>query len=96
MKIVTQVQSAIESICTNMIHPMPRYQLMVECWQSCPDRRPSFRNIANKLENILENSEDYLGMNTAGGVKCISDFVSNNVYGEYENNLEEDPLITGR
>ena len=70
--------------------------MMVGCWQSCPDRRPSFRNIANKLENILENSEDYLDSNTTDVMKCISDIVSNDVYGEYGNSLEEDPLITGR
>ena len=70
---------------------------MVDCWHSCPDRRPSFRNIATKLENILENSEDYLEMNTSDVGRDISAFVSNDVYGEYEKSLvENDPLISGR
>ena len=70
--------------------------MMVDCWQSCPDRRPSFRNIANKLENILENSEDYLEMN-ATDVDTHVGIVSNDVYGEYENSLEEgEPLVSGR
>ena len=70
--------------------------MMVDCWHSCPDRRPSFRNIATKLGNILENSEDYLEMNTSDVDKHVG-IVSNDVYGEYENSVKEkDPLMSGR
>ena len=71
--------------------------MMVECWHSCPDKRPSFRNIASKLENILENSEDYLEMNPDEVVKDTSDIVNNDVYGEYVNSAgENDPLMSTR
>ena len=67
---------------------------MLECWQTCPDSRPSFRNIAGKLENILENSEDYLEMNLEQDVTDASNIVNNDNNSEYVNSLgENDPLI---
>ena len=65
---------------------------MVDCWASCPDRRPWFQNIANKLENILENSEEYLEWNPDHVVKDMSDIVINDVYGVGET----DPLLKNR
>ena len=64
---------------------------MVECWHGCPDRRPSFRNLASKLENILENSEDYLEIQKGDTI------VNNDGYAEQDNYTDEnDPLIECR
>ena len=70
---------------------------MVDCWASCPDTRPSFHDLATKLENILENSEEYLEMNPDHVVTDMSEIVSNKVYGERVNCVEEkDPLLKNR
>lgn len=44
-----------------------RYSLMLSCWNIKPDRRPSFRCLAGKLENILLTTEEYLGVETQEG-----------------------------
>ena len=67
---------------------------MVQCWDICPDRRPSFRHLATKLENVLENTEDYLEMNSSEVARDISDIVNNDVYAEYENSLDKKNHMT--
>ena len=37
---------------------------MLSCWNMKADRRPSFRSLTDKFENILLNSEDYLDVET--------------------------------
>ena len=70
---------------------------MVECWQSCPDSRPTFRSLATRLGNILENSEEYLEMNLDKDVIDTDNIVNNEVYGECINNLDAtDPLLIPR
>ena len=71
--------------------------MMVECWQNCPDSRPSFRSLATRLENILENSEEYLEMNLNKDIDDTANIVINEVYGEYVNTLNDsDPLLIQR
>ena len=71
-----------------------RYEIMLDCWQTCPDSRPSFKSIVNKLGNILENSEEYLEMQQETDVRDASKIVNNDNYSEYVNNLgENDPLL---
>ena len=70
---------------------------MVDCWARCPDTRPSFHDLASKLENILENSEEYLEMSPDHVVKDMSEIVNNEVYGEHVNfRGEKDPLLKNR
>ena len=70
---------------------------MVDCWGSCPDTRPSFHDISTKLENILENSEEYLEMNPNHVVKEMSEIVSNDAYDQHPNGFgETDPLLKNR
>ena len=38
--------------------------MMLSCWNIRPDIRPAFRCLANKLENILLSTEDYLRVET--------------------------------
>ena len=67
---------------------------MLDCWQTCPDSRPSFKSIVNKLGNILENSEEYLEMKLETDVRDASKIFNNDNYSEYVNNLgENDPLL---
>ena len=71
--------------------------MMVACWHICPDTRPCFRNIATRLQNILENREEYLDMNPDRVVKEQSDIVNNDVYHEYvDSQVEKDPLLITR
>ena len=70
---------------------------MVDCWGSCPDTRPRFQTIAEKLENILENSEEYLEMNPDHVVKHMSKIASNDAYDQHVNGFgETDPLLKKR
>ena len=67
---------------------------MLDCWQTCPDSRQSFKSIVNKLGNILENSEEYLEMKLETDVRDASKIFNNDNYSEYVNNLgENDPLL---
>ena len=71
--------------------------MMVECWHSSPDSRPKFRSLATRMENILENSEEYLEMNLDKDVIDTDNIVNNEVYGENVNNLDAtDPLLIPR
>ena len=71
--------------------------MMVECWQSCPDSRPTFRSLATRLGNILENSEEYLEMNLDKDVIDTDNIVNNEVYGEYVNTVNDsEPLLIPR
>ena len=77
--------------------PNTRYEMMVTCWHICPDTRPCFRNIATRLQNILENREEYLQMNPDRVFKAQSNIVNNDVYPEYvDSHIEKDPLLITR
>ena len=77
--------------------PNTRYEMMVTYWHICPDTRPCFRNIATRLQNILENREEYLEMNPDRVFKEQSDIVNNDVYHEYvDSHVEKDPLLISR
>ena len=74
-----------------------RYKIMVDCWHTCPDSRPSFRSLETRLENILENREEYLEMNLDKAVIDRDNIVNNVAYGEYVNNLgDTNPLLNPR
>ncbi len=36
------------------------YNIMLRCWELIPDNRPSFTEIINWLETILQSSAEYL------------------------------------
>jgi hypothetical protein len=36
------------------------YNMMLHCWELTPDNRPSFAEIINWLETILQSSAEYL------------------------------------
>lgn len=41
------------------------YRMMQCCWQSRPQERPSFKELTQKLESILQDSASYLDLNVA-------------------------------
>ncbi|CAN7994124.1 unnamed protein product, partial [Ixodes hexagonus] len=41
------------------------YRMMQCCWQSRPQERPSFKELTQKLESILQDSASYLDLNLA-------------------------------
>ncbi|KAH9489965.1 Tyrosine kinase receptor Cad96Ca [Bulinus truncatus] len=43
--------------CTNEI-----YEIMCSCWSFSADKRPSFEELCNKLEELLEKEEDYINL----------------------------------
>lgn len=45
---------------------------MKSCWQLLPDDRPTFSEIINRFEQILQSSADYLDL--------TQDFVNNATY----------------
>ena len=72
---------------------------MLSCWNIHPDRRPTFRNLTNKLENILLNSEDYLELDTADDDDDTNrcNIVTNSGYTGHNTDAEEnDPLVLAR
>ena len=36
---------------------------MVHCWNFVPDRRPSFKDLIDWFEHLLQNNTDYLDLN---------------------------------
>jgi len=41
------------------------YQLMLECWNISPNRRPHFKQIRDKMETILSQFSNYLDLSTS-------------------------------
>ena len=46
-----------------------RYSLMLKCWDSDPEDRPSFTKIGSTISNDLQTMEGYLDVSAAGTVK---------------------------
>ena len=68
---------------------LPRYNLMLSCWNIQPDGRPSFRSLTHKLENILLNSEDYLELDTGDEDSNTCNIVYNSGYTSCDTHIEE-------
>ena len=67
---------------------------MLSCWNMKADRRPSFRSLTDKFENILLNSEDYLDVETVEGDAANTCDID---YFVHDNDAEEsDSLIPER
>ena len=44
------------------MHFTYRYELMMDCWHSDPQKRPSFSTISSKVDRIMELSAGYLDL----------------------------------
>lgn len=50
------------TIVQYIFFPFPRYQLMLACWHPHPIDRPSFTDLRNKLETMLEATQAYIDL----------------------------------
>lgn len=50
-----------------------RYNVMLKCWNSCPNHRPSFTDLRNFFEDLVEEISDYLNLDYKQNIKnkCV-------------------------
>ena len=59
------------------------YNIMYHCWNTCPDKRPPFSELASQLSDMLSNAQDYLQP---------SKFPDNTYYNMILNNLSDEKV----
>ena len=53
---------------------------MLNCWDLSPDNRPSFNDIINWLENILQSNAEYLQLTQQNTVNNATYLQPNGIY----------------
>ena len=45
-----------------------RYDVMMSCWEKDPDERPTFAELTERLERIIQEDVPYMKMNSETGI----------------------------
>ena len=73
--------------CATTYIPRCRYEFITQCWAESPDKRPSFQDLSQQLNSLLEGVAGYMDFSAFSGDSACGT--------EVDDHLEKKPVMNG-